>query len=392
MGGASDGDFCSITHVPRLLHRGLQTTPRVQLGARHWSVFAYAGTQLHRLPSAMGPTRVLGNHCWHEYRRLRAIYRPEPEIPDAGWERGRPGSADPFLRVACDRATGGGRISDCRPPLACAQGRRAVAPRRAWRCRPAGRAQPVAHEQDLRSDGTGARHDSASRPKPGRGGVLLASSDFPRAAVVPVRGSRGVAPCHIQECATGRTGEPDSSPQPGESAVVLSRPAGTGQLLRVLGRRRGAWGTGCGPRPAALRRRQTQRGRALVCPRASRREYDLYGVSRGCCRVDYHRHAVPRSELVLARALEKTSHSYGGSLTWLTARFANSMAGSPRWASLSAAWLCLAITRTKTVSGRTTNASSSRKRLAGPQRRRSGRLRKICLCRSGKSSFLTSTV
>ena len=141
LGGAPDGVVRVAAHVPRVLHRRLQTPARVQLGDRRRTVSADAGAELHRLsaPAAVGPTRVLGDHRRHEHRRLRAGYRSQAEISDARRERGRAGGADPILRAARDRAADGGAFDGGRPPLARAQGRRVVASRRTGRHRPADR-------------------------------------------------------------------------------------------------------------------------------------------------------------------------------------------------------------------------------------------------------------
>ena len=240
LGGAPDGAVRAAAHVPRVLHRRLQTPARVQLGDRRRAVSADPGAELHRLSAALGPARVLGDHRRHEHRRLRAGHRTQVEISDARRKRGRAGGADAILRAACDRAAGGGAVDGGRPSLARAQGRRAVASRRTGRHRPAGRTQAIADEQDLRPDGTRARHDAAGRQEPGGRGVFLAAPGFPRAAAVPAGDGGGAVPGDFLERAAGGTRQPDSSAESRESAVVFPRPAGTGQLLGVLGRRGGA--------------------------------------------------------------------------------------------------------------------------------------------------------
>ena len=80
LGGASDGAVRDAAHVPRVLHRRLQTPARIQLGARRRAVSADAGPEFHRLSAAVGPTRVLGDHRRHEHRRLRADHRSQAEI------------------------------------------------------------------------------------------------------------------------------------------------------------------------------------------------------------------------------------------------------------------------------------------------------------------------
>src|ERR1700732_4660927 len=106
MGGTSDGDVCAAAHVSRVLHWGVQTAARVQLGAWCRPVSPDAGAEFYRLSAAMGSTRILGDARRHEYRRLRALHRPGAEIRDARRERGWAGSADSILRVTRDRAAG----------------------------------------------------------------------------------------------------------------------------------------------------------------------------------------------------------------------------------------------------------------------------------------------
>ena len=68
----------------------------------------------------------------------------------------------------------------------------------------------------------------------------------------------------------------DSSAESREGAVVFPRPAGTGQLLGVLGRRGGAGSAGDGADAAALHGPQAQRRRPLVCPRTRGRQHDFH--------------------------------------------------------------------------------------------------------------------
>ena len=52
-------------HVPRVPHRRLQEAARVQLGARRHPAAGHAVPELHRLPAAVGPAGLLGDHRRH---------------------------------------------------------------------------------------------------------------------------------------------------------------------------------------------------------------------------------------------------------------------------------------------------------------------------------------
>ena len=155
-----------LLHMCRVFYTGAYKRPREFNWVIGVGLFLLTlGIELHRLSPAVGPTRVLGDHRRHEHRRLCAGHRSEDEISAAGRERGRAGGADPVLRVACDRPAGGGAADGGRSSVACAQGRRVVASRRAGRNRPADGPQAIADEQELRPDGTRARHDAAGRAR-----------------------------------------------------------------------------------------------------------------------------------------------------------------------------------------------------------------------------------
>ena len=62
---APDGADRVPAHDPRLLPRRLQAAARVQLGRRRRPAVLHAVAELHRLPAAVGPDRVLGHHGRH---------------------------------------------------------------------------------------------------------------------------------------------------------------------------------------------------------------------------------------------------------------------------------------------------------------------------------------
>ena len=75
LGGAPHGADRLPAHDPRLLPRRLQAAARVQLGRRRPAALLHPGAQLHRLPAAVGPDRVLGHHRRHPDGDLRAARR-----------------------------------------------------------------------------------------------------------------------------------------------------------------------------------------------------------------------------------------------------------------------------------------------------------------------------
>ena len=116
-------------HVPRLPDRRLQDAARVQLGARRGAAAADALLELHRLPAAVGPAGLLGDHGRHRHRRLRPGRRRGGEVPAARRHAGRAGGAAAVLRAARRGAAGGADAGRGDPLLADPQGRRAVAAR-----------------------------------------------------------------------------------------------------------------------------------------------------------------------------------------------------------------------------------------------------------------------
>ena len=72
VGRPPDGVLRLPAHDAGLLPRGLQAAARVQLGRRRGPALPDDHAVLHRLPAAVGPDRVLGDHDRHEHGRLRA--------------------------------------------------------------------------------------------------------------------------------------------------------------------------------------------------------------------------------------------------------------------------------------------------------------------------------
>ena len=60
--GARDG-FLVFAHMFKVFYRGAYPhTARIQLGRRHRAAADHAAAQLHRLPAALGPAGILGDH------------------------------------------------------------------------------------------------------------------------------------------------------------------------------------------------------------------------------------------------------------------------------------------------------------------------------------------
>ena len=72
VGRPPDGVLRLPAHDAGLLPRGLQAAARVQLGRRGRPALPDDHAVVHRLPAAVGPDRVLGDHDRHEHGRLRA--------------------------------------------------------------------------------------------------------------------------------------------------------------------------------------------------------------------------------------------------------------------------------------------------------------------------------
>ena len=91
VGRPPDGVLRLPAHDAGLLPRGLQAAARVQLGRRRGPALPDDHAQLHRLPAAVGPDRLLGDHDRHEHGRLRAAvqHAGQPVLLLGGLEVGQ---------------------------------------------------------------------------------------------------------------------------------------------------------------------------------------------------------------------------------------------------------------------------------------------------------------
>ena len=67
LGRAPDGDHGGAAHVPRVPHRVVQETARVQLGGGSAAAGADAAAELHRLSAARRSARILGGHGGNQH-------------------------------------------------------------------------------------------------------------------------------------------------------------------------------------------------------------------------------------------------------------------------------------------------------------------------------------
>ena len=72
LGRAPDGVLRVPAHDAGLLPRRLQAAARVQLGRRRRAPVLHHRPVVHRLPAAVGPDRLLGDHHRQQHRQLRA--------------------------------------------------------------------------------------------------------------------------------------------------------------------------------------------------------------------------------------------------------------------------------------------------------------------------------
>ena len=124
LGRPPDGVLRVPAHDAGLLPRRLQAAPRVQLGRRRRPAVPDDHAQLHRLPAAVGPDRVLGHHDRLEHGRLRAAVQHPVQAAAPGRHRGGPEHAAPLLRAPHHGLPAGRGDLPRRPLLADPQGRR----------------------------------------------------------------------------------------------------------------------------------------------------------------------------------------------------------------------------------------------------------------------------
>ena len=91
VGRPPDGVLRLPAHDAGLLPRRLQAAARVQLGRRRRAAVPDDHAELHRLPAAVGPDRLLGDHDRHEHGRLRAAVQHADQAAScsAAWRSAR---------------------------------------------------------------------------------------------------------------------------------------------------------------------------------------------------------------------------------------------------------------------------------------------------------------
>ncbi len=118
----------AFLHLLRVtLHRRLQAGPHDELADRHRPIGPGAGGQLHRLPAALGPVSLLGDHGQHDAAVLYPAHRRVAEPLPAGRAAGRPGRLEQFLRPARGGDPADYGLDDGLPLLESAQERRPFA-------------------------------------------------------------------------------------------------------------------------------------------------------------------------------------------------------------------------------------------------------------------------
>ncbi|CAA9223743.1 MAG: Menaquinone-cytochrome c reductase, cytochrome B subunit, partial [uncultured Acidimicrobiales bacterium] len=124
LGGPPHGARGVPAHGPRLLPRGLQGAPGVQLGDRRHPPHPHPAAVVHRVPAALGPARAVGGDGGHEHDGLH----PGLRLPGAlrPPRRRRDRDRHPPALVRAPRADVPVRHRDLHgdPLLACPQGRR----------------------------------------------------------------------------------------------------------------------------------------------------------------------------------------------------------------------------------------------------------------------------
>ena len=113
---------CVFLHMCRVFFTGSYKPPR----EFNWVIgvcsSAHSPLELHRIPSALGPTGVLGNHRRHIHRRIRPVHRQGDQVHPARRCHRRPGGFAPVLRAPRGRASPDSDDLRCRPLLAHPQG------------------------------------------------------------------------------------------------------------------------------------------------------------------------------------------------------------------------------------------------------------------------------
>ena len=199
---------------------------------------AHAGAVLHRLPAAVGPARVLGDHGRHQHRRLRAGRRRAAEVPAARRTRDRPDDAAALLRAALRGAAARDGCARLAAHLARAQGR---PERRGEGGRPRSRRRPASSRPRRKTYGLMAltrRPRASVEARDPEDEVFAWPHLLYRELLVALgrrhRAARRLARLHG---AARGDGGPDAHAEPGQGALVLPRAAGAGALLGVRGRR-----------------------------------------------------------------------------------------------------------------------------------------------------------
>ena len=238
--------------------------------------------------------------------------RQADAVPAAGRHHGRTGSAAALLRAARGGAAGGAGAADRDPLLAHPQGRRPVAARR--QRSPAAVRRDHSDVVELAKKRVYGLQGFVRGPFTKVGNVpddsvyswpnLLIAELF--VFVLTVAADPGGVAA-VQRAAR-RAGERHASAESGESAVVLPRPAGDGQLLGLLGRHRHP-----GHRWWLLllvvpyHRPQHRRRGPLVRQGAAAGQHALPDAGGAQRDLHHHRHVLPRAELgVRLAVLERT--------------------------------------------------------------------------------------
>ena len=105
LGSAPDGLLRLPAHDARLLPRRLQAAARVQLGRRRAAALLHRRPVVHRLPVAVGPDRLLGDHHRQQHRLVLPARLAARPAADLRRHRGQSEHAAALLRAARDPLT-----------------------------------------------------------------------------------------------------------------------------------------------------------------------------------------------------------------------------------------------------------------------------------------------